>query len=186
MACFDWSPKKAKSTLSKIRTVAVFRVCWLIKVCLTFPGWEELNHPSPEQVLSEQPPISKSSPIPKLTLDFAQYYVFDLTIFALTILYSSFAPLVVPVAEVYFGYRYAIDKYNFLFVYRVQGFPAGSDGRLMDTVLCIMRFCMDLFLLSMLLFFSVQGGYKPVLLGDCWRCTNCCLMIMLVLNLLLL
>ncbi|XP_031262686.1 CSC1-like protein At4g35870 [Pistacia vera] len=111
----------------------------------------------PGQVLSEYPPISRTSPIPKQTFDFAQYYAFNLTIFALTMIYSSFAPLVVPVGAVYFGYRYLVDKYNFLFVYRVRGFPAGNDGRLMDTVLCIMRFCVDLFLLSMLLFFSVQG-----------------------------
>ncbi|XP_044470730.1 CSC1-like protein At4g35870 [Mangifera indica] len=111
----------------------------------------------PGQVLSEYPPISRTSPIPKQTFDFAQYYAFNLTIFALTMIYSSFAPLVVPVGAAYFGYRYVVDKYNFLFVYRVQGFPAGNDGRLMDTVLCIMRFCVDLFLLSMLLFFSVQG-----------------------------
>jgi hypothetical protein len=102
-------------------------------------------------------PISGTSPIPKQTFDFAQYYAFNLTIFALTLIYSSFAPLGVPVGAVYFGYRYVVDKYNFLFVYRVRGFPAGNDGRLMDTVLCIMRFCVDLFLLSMLLFFSVQG-----------------------------
>ncbi|XP_007046604.2 PREDICTED: CSC1-like protein At4g35870 [Theobroma cacao] len=102
-------------------------------------------------------PISRTSPIPKQTFDFAQYYAFNLTIFALTMIYSSFAPLVVPVGAVYFGYRYVVDKYNFLFVYRVRGFPAGNDGRLMDTVLCIVRFCVDLFLLSMLLFFSVKG-----------------------------
>uniref|UniRef100_A0A2P2QNF2 CSC1-like protein At4g35870 n=1 Tax=Rhizophora mucronata TaxID=61149 RepID=A0A2P2QNF2_RHIMU len=102
-------------------------------------------------------PISRASPIPKQTFDFAQYYAFNLTIFALTLIYSAFAPLVVPVGAVYFGYRYMVDKYNFLFVYRVRGFPAGNDGRLMDTVLSIMRFCVDLFLLSMLLFFSVQG-----------------------------
>ncbi|KAH7566223.1 hypothetical protein ACOSP7_022600 [Xanthoceras sorbifolium] len=102
-------------------------------------------------------PISRASPVPKQTFDFAQYYAFNLTIFALTLIYSSFAPLVVPVGAVYFGYRYVVDKYNFLFVYRVRGFPAGNDGRLMDTVLCIMRFCVDLFLLSMLLFFSVHG-----------------------------
>ncbi|XWS33903.1 hypothetical protein CRYUN_Cryun22dG0123000 [Craigia yunnanensis] len=102
-------------------------------------------------------PISRTSPIPKQTFDFAQYYAFNLTIFALTMIYSSFAPLVVPVGAVYFGYRYVVDKYNFLFVYRVRGFPAGNDGRLMDTVLCVMRFCVDLFLLLMLLFFSVKG-----------------------------
>lgn len=102
-------------------------------------------------------PISRTSPIPKQTFDFAQYYAFNLTIFTLTLIYSSFAPLVVPVGAVYFGYRYVVDKYNFLFVYRVRGFPAGNDGRLMDTVLCIMRFSVDLFLLSMLLFFSVHG-----------------------------
>ncbi|KAJ9146923.1 hypothetical protein P3X46_029136 [Hevea brasiliensis] len=108
------------------------------------------------QNLSEYP-ISRTSPIPKQKFDFAQYYAFNLTIFALTMIYSSFAPLVVPVGAVYFGYRYVVDKYNFLFIYRVRGFPAGNDGRLMDTVLCIMRFCVDLFLLSMLLFFSVHG-----------------------------
>ncbi|EXC35301.1 Transmembrane protein 63C [Morus notabilis] len=102
-------------------------------------------------------PINRTSTAPKQTFDFAQYYAFNLTIFALTLIYSSFAPLVVPVGAVYFGYRYVVDKYNFLFVYRVQGFPAGNDGKLMDTVLCIMRFCVDLFLVSMLLFFSVQG-----------------------------
>ncbi|KAK4419680.1 CSC1-like protein [Sesamum alatum] len=112
----------------------------------------------PGQDLSEYPPISsRTSPVPKQTFDFAQYYAFNLTIFALTLVYSSFSPLVVPVGTIYFGYRYVVDKYNFLFVYRVRGFPAGNDGRLMDTVLGIMRFCVDLFLLSMLLFFSVHG-----------------------------
>ncbi|KAH7519883.1 hypothetical protein FEM48_Zijuj08G0084500 [Ziziphus jujuba var. spinosa] len=101
--------------------------------------------------------VNRTSTAPKQTFDFAQYYAFNLTIFALTMIYSSFAPLVVPVGAVYFGYRYVVDKYNFLFVYRVRGFPAGNDGKLMDTVLCIMRFCVDLFLVFMLLFFSVQG-----------------------------
>lgn len=101
--------------------------------------------------------INRTSTAPKQTFDFAQYYAFNLTIFALTMIYSSFAPLVVPVGAVYFGYRYVVDKYNFLFVYRVRGFPAGNDGKLMDTVLCIMRFCVDLFLVFMLLFFSVKG-----------------------------
>lgn len=108
------------------------------------------------QALSDYP-ISRTSPVPKQTFDFAQYYAFNLTILALTMMYSAFAPLVVPVGAVYFGYRYVVDKYNFLFVYRVRGFPAGNDGRLMDTVLGIMRFCVDLFLLAMLLFFSVKG-----------------------------
>ncbi|PIN12658.1 hypothetical protein CDL12_14726 [Handroanthus impetiginosus] len=112
----------------------------------------------PGHDLSEYPPVSsRTSPVPKQTFDFAQYYAFNLTIFALTLIYSLFSPLVVPVGMIYFGYRYVVDKYNFLFVYRVRGFPAGNDGRLMDTVLCIMRFCVDLFLLSMLLFFSVHG-----------------------------
>lgn len=115
------------------------------------------NNMEPQgQDLSEYP-ISQTSPIPKQKFDFAQYYAFNLTIFALTMIYSSFAPLVVPVGAVYFGYRYVVDKYNFLFIYRVRGFPAGNDGRLMDTVICIMRFCLDLFLISMLLYFSVKG-----------------------------
>ncbi|KAM0938694.1 putative calcium-dependent channel, 7TM region phosphate [Dioscorea sansibarensis] len=102
-------------------------------------------------------PINRSFHIPKQKFDFAQYYAFNLTIFALTMIYSLFAPLVVPVGAFYFGYRYMVDKYNFLFVYRVRGFPAGNDGKLMDRVLCIMHFCVVLFLMSMLLFFSVQG-----------------------------
>ncbi|XP_010548595.1 PREDICTED: CSC1-like protein At4g35870 [Tarenaya hassleriana] len=102
-------------------------------------------------------PISRTSPIPKQKFDFAQYYAFNLTIFALTMIYSALSPLVVPVGAVYFGYRYIVDKYNFLFVYRVRGFPSGNEGKLMDTVFCIMRFCVDLFLVSMLLFFWVKG-----------------------------
>ncbi|KAM0000100.1 putative calcium-dependent channel, 7TM region phosphate [Helianthus debilis subsp. tardiflorus] len=109
-----------------------------------------------EQDLSEYP-ISWTSPVPKQAFDFAQYYAFNLTIFALTLIYSSFSPLIVPVGAIYFGYRYVVDKYNFLFVYRVRGFPAGNDGRLMDTVLLIMRICVDLFLVAMILFFSVRG-----------------------------
>ncbi|KAI4966630.1 hypothetical protein ZWY2020_037706 [Hordeum vulgare] len=61
------------------------------------------------------------------------------------------------VQGLYFGYRYLVDKYNFLFVYRVRGFPAGNDGKLMDRVLCIMQFCVIFFLAAMLLFFAVQG-----------------------------
>ncbi|XP_057542866.1 CSC1-like protein At4g35870 [Amaranthus tricolor] len=106
--------------------------------------------------LSEYP-VSRASPVPKQKFDFALYYAFNLTIFALTMIYSSFAPLVVPVGAVYFGYRYMVDKYNFLFVYRVRGFPAGNDGKLMDIVLSIMRFCVDLYLISMLIFFSIHG-----------------------------
>ncbi|XVE87482.1 hypothetical protein DITRI_Ditri18aG0121000 [Diplodiscus trichospermus] len=49
-------------------------------------------------------PISQTSPMPKQKFDFAQYYAFNLTIFTLTMIYSSFAPLVVPVGAVYFGY----------------------------------------------------------------------------------
>lgn len=102
-------------------------------------------------------PVNRSFHVPKQTFDFAQYYAFNLTIFALTMIYCLFAPLVVPVGAFYFGYRCIVDKYNFLFVYRVRGFPAGNDGKLIDRVLCIMHFCVVLFLLSMLLFFSVNG-----------------------------
>ncbi|KAL6649167.1 hypothetical protein ACP70R_013391 [Stipagrostis hirtigluma subsp. patula] len=102
-------------------------------------------------------PLNRSFHMPKQQFDFAQYYAFNLTIFALTMIYSLFAPLVVPVGAVYFGYRYLVDKYNFLFVYRVRGFPAGNDGKLMDRVLCIMQFCVIFFLAAMLLFFAVQG-----------------------------
>lgn len=102
-------------------------------------------------------PIARNPHSTMQTFDFAQYYAFNLIIFALTLIYSAFAPLVVPVGASYFGYRYVVDKYNFLFVYRVRGFPAGNDGKVMATVLRIMRVCVVLFLLSMLYFFSVRG-----------------------------
>lgn len=102
-------------------------------------------------------PIARNPHSTMQTFDFAQYYAFNLIIFALTLIYSAFAPLVVPVGASYFGYRYVVDKYNFLFVYRVRGFPAGNDGKVMATVLRIMRVCVVLFLLSMLFFFSVRG-----------------------------
>lgn len=102
-------------------------------------------------------PIARNPHSTMETFDFAQYYAFNLIIFALTLIYSAFAPLVVPVGASYFGYRYVVDKYNFLFVYRVRGFPAGNDGKVMATVLRIMRVCVVLFLLSMLFFFSVRG-----------------------------
>uniref|UniRef100_A0A251SH76 CSC1/OSCA1-like N-terminal transmembrane domain-containing protein n=1 Tax=Helianthus annuus TaxID=4232 RepID=A0A251SH76_HELAN len=49
------------------------------------------------------------------------------------------------------------DAAQFLLIEGVRGFPAGNDGRLMDTVLLIMRICVDLFLVAMTLFFSVRG-----------------------------
>ncbi|KAG6476515.1 hypothetical protein ZIOFF_065757 [Zingiber officinale] len=107
-------------------------------------------------------PTSRSFHTPKQTFDFAQYYAFNLTIFTLTMIYSLFAPLVVPVGAIYFGYRYMVDKYNFLFVYRARGFPAGNDGKLIDRVSCIMHFCVVLFLLSMVFFFSVQGDFTKL------------------------
>ncbi|WMV34455.1 hypothetical protein MTR67_027840 [Solanum verrucosum] len=81
-----------------------------------------------------------------------------------------FAPLVVPVGAVYFGYRYVVDKYNFLFVYRMRGLPAGNDGRLMDIVLSIMRFCIliTLEIMYLLIVFEpvAQGGLLPSLMAN--------------------
>jgi hypothetical protein len=50
-----------------------------------------------------------------------QYFAFKLIISAHTLIYYAFAPIVVLAGTSYFGYRYAVDKYNFLFVYRVRG-----------------------------------------------------------------
>ncbi|EFJ19287.1 hypothetical protein SELMODRAFT_111363 [Selaginella moellendorffii] len=89
--------------------------------------------------------------------DHAQYYAFNLTIFALVIVYSTFAPVMIPFGALYFGYRYMVDKYNFLFVYRVRGAAAANDGKLMGTVLRVMRLSLCLYLVAMLLFFYVRG-----------------------------
>eukprot|EP00249_Psilotum_nudum_P010487 c22568_g1_i2 orf=495-3113(+) len=94
--------------------------------------------------------------------DYAQYHAFNLTIFALVLIYSTFVPVIVPIGALYFGYRYIVDKYNFLFVYRVRGFPATNDGKLMGTVLRVMRVCIVLYLLAMLLFFSVRGDHDKL------------------------
>ncbi|KAJ7547653.1 hypothetical protein O6H91_08G096700 [Diphasiastrum complanatum] len=100
------------------------------------------------------------------SFDFAQYYAFNVTIFAMVLIYSTFAPIVLPFGALYFGYRYIVDKYNFLFVYRVRGFPVANDGKLMGTVLRLMRVSMCLYLVAMLLFFSVRGDSERLqLLG---------------------
>jgi hypothetical protein len=91
------------------------------------------------------------------TFDFAQYFGFKLIISAHTLIYYAFAPIVVLAGTSYFGYRYVVDKYNFLFVYRVGRFAMME--KLIATVLRIMRVCVVLFLLSMLFFFLVQGYY---------------------------
>lgn len=94
--------------------------------------------------------------------DYAQYYAFNLTIFAMALIYSSFVPAIVPIAALYFGYRYAVDKYNFLFMYRVRGFPAVNDGKLLGTVLRVMRICIVLYLFAMLHFFYIRGDREKL------------------------
>ncbi|KAF2306301.1 hypothetical protein GH714_016355 [Hevea brasiliensis] len=114
------------------------------------------------QNLSEYP-ISRTSPIPKQKFDFAQYYAFNLTIFALTMIYSSFAPLVVPVGAVYFGYRYVVDKYNFLFIYRVRGFPQATMGVHGDSTKLQAIFTLGLLVMYKLLP-SDNDGFQSALL----------------------
>ncbi|KAH7425406.1 hypothetical protein KP509_11G052500 [Ceratopteris richardii] len=92
--------------------------------------------------------------------DYAQYYAFNLTIFALALIYSSFVPTIVPIAAFYFGYRYIVDKYNFLFMYRARGSVATNDGKLLGTVIRVMKICIVLYIFAMLYFFYVRGDQE--------------------------
>eukprot|EP00250_Pteridium_aquilinum_P008425 c17931_g1_i1 orf=154-2703(+) len=94
--------------------------------------------------------------------DYSQYYAFNLTIFALALIYSSFVPVIVPIAALYFGYRYIVDKYNFLFMYRARGFAATNDGKLLGTVLRVMKICIVLYIFAMLYFFYVRGDREKL------------------------
>lgn len=107
-------------------------------------------------------PLTRDGGWQSQRFDYAQYYAFNLTIFALALIYSSFAPAIVPIAAVYFGYRYIVDKYNFLFMYRVRGLAATNDGKLLGTVLRVMKICIVLYIFAMLYFFYVRGDREKL------------------------
>lgn len=107
-------------------------------------------------------PLARDARRQKVAFDYAQYYAFNLTIFALALIYSSFVPAIVPIAAFYFGYRYIVDKYNFLFMYRARGFAATNDGKLLGTVIRVMKVCIVLYILAMLYFFYVRGDKEKL------------------------
>lgn len=107
-------------------------------------------------------PLARDSHWQSQAFDYVQYYAFNLTIFAMALIYSSFVPVIVPIAALYFGYRYIVDKYNFLFMYRVRGSSATNDGRLLGTVLRVMKICIVIYLFAMLYFFYVRGDREKL------------------------
>ncbi|MCO5593552.1 hypothetical protein L7F22_047566 [Adiantum nelumboides] len=107
-------------------------------------------------------PLARDDGRQKAVFDYAQYYAFNLTIFALALIYSSFVPTIVPIAAFYFGYRYIVDKYNFLFMYRARGFAVTNDGKLLGTVLRVMKICIVLYIFAMLYFFYIRGDKEKL------------------------
>ena len=113
--------------------------------------------PFAEQDMAETTSLPQK-PVQDVRFDFAQYYSYNLTTFAMTLMYSVTAPLVLPAGTFFFFYRYLVDKYNFLFTYRVAASPASAtDGKLIRTVSRIMRMFLCAFAAVMCLFFWVRG-----------------------------
>ncbi|RVX16723.1 CSC1-like protein [Vitis vinifera] len=116
------------------------------------------------QDLSEYPPpINRISPMPKQTFDFAQYYAFNLTIFALTLTYSSFAPLVVPVGAIYFGYRYVVISTTFYLYTEFGAFLQAMMGMQGDSTKLQAIFTLGLLVIYKLLP-SSNDSFQPALL----------------------
>lgn len=108
-------------------------------------------------------PLSTTKPTPEkatLSFDFPQYHSYNLTAFAMALTYSVAAPLVLPAGAFFFFYRLCVDKYNFLFIYRSLASPAVTDGRLVGTVLKVMRVMLCSYLGAMVVFFAIRGDQE--------------------------
>lgn len=135
----------------------------------------------------------RSSPSPfVLEFDYPMYYSFNVTAFCIVLLYAPLAPLTVPAGLAFFLYRLAVDKYNFLFLYRftsrkrlalnnpssqhsdsedfTQWGPSGegrhvSDKRLLQTVIHAMQSCLCLSLAGLAGVFMAKGDAGAVQCG---------------------
>lgn len=56
----------------------------------------------------------------KKYFDYGYHYSFSITVFILTLVFSTTIPLIVPFGCLFFVLKYYIDKYNLLFVYPVE------------------------------------------------------------------
>lgn len=105
------------------------------------------------------------------TFDFPQYYSYNMTAFAVVLFYAPLAPVILPAGLLYFGYRFLVDKYNFLFVYRKSRKALGrhaTDGAMVELVLQIKQLCLCGAVGAQAMFFWVKGdgvGSMSVLLG---------------------
>ena len=116
-----------------------------------------------------------------LEFDYPLYYSYNVTAFCIVLLYAPIAPLTVPAGLAFFLYRLAVDKYNFLFLYRqtarkrheVEGNGREGDGsvalgrhisdrRLLLTVIHAMRSCLCLSLAGLAAVFMAKGDLTAV------------------------
>jgi len=49
--------------------------------------------------------------------DLGYHFAFSLTIFTIVFIFSAAVPLIPAFGFIFFGFKYLIDKYNFVFVY---------------------------------------------------------------------
>eukprot|EP00850_Spirogloea_muscicola_P018587 SM000172S03060 [mRNA] locus=s172:100259:104525:+ [translate_table: standard] len=120
------------------------------------------GHPLVEQVLNQYPtsgPGYAKEADTGFNFDFPSYHSYNLTAFAMALLNCTVAPMVLPFGVLFFGYRYAVDKYNFLYTYRSRShsLPLATDGKLIALVLRVMRALLCLYLAVMVAFFFVRG-----------------------------
>lgn len=143
----------------------------LASLSLQFPYQRESNpnlaqvQPGQSQDMVEFPPESMETSELELKppeFDFPQHIAYNLTAFAMTLFYSSAAPLVLPAGALFFWYRFCVDKYNFLFMYRSSATTTTTDGRLMETVLSFMRAMLCFHMAFQASFFFFRGDNEKL------------------------
>ncbi len=60
--------------------------------------------------------------------DLGYHFAFSITIFTLIFIFSAAVPLIPCFGFLFFGFKYMIDKYNFVFVYQTEFESRGNLG----------------------------------------------------------
>jgi hypothetical protein len=87
---------------------------------------------------------------------YGMQYAWALVIFATVLMFSCFIPLILPFGFVHFSYKYIVDKYNLVYVCPKL---YESDGRLLDSVMQYVIFCIVVCQMVVAGFFFVKMHY---------------------------
>ena len=94
--------------------------------------------------------------------EFSFEYCKVLTMFALSLIFSISMPLIVPIGCLYIWVKYLVDKYNLLFVYRVENKPI---EKVQHTLVKFLILILALFQLVNSGLFAVSGEQAYILFG---------------------